>query len=96
MEPGVTQEANSRPARIVVPVLIGIAFLGIWEFLVRWLEIPKFVLPPPSMIFDSLINDYGTLFASMWCSLINRRTTGDWAPIATSDVFIASTAARTS
>jgi NitT/TauT family transport system permease protein len=65
MEPGVTQEANSRLMRILVPVLIGIVFLGIWEFLVRWLEIPKFALPPPSMIFDSLINDYETLSASM-------------------------------
>jgi NitT/TauT family transport system permease protein len=64
-----TGEATSRVARIVVPVLIGIVFLGVWEFLVRWLEVPKFVLPPPSMILDALLTDYATLSASMWKTL---------------------------
>ena len=69
MESGTTSEARSRLARVLVPVALGILFLGVWEFLVRWLEVPKFVLPPPSLIFESLLNDYGTLAASMWKTL---------------------------
>ena len=69
METAPTSEATSRLARVVVPVALGILFLGVWEFLVRWLEVPKFVLPAPSLIFDSLLNDYGTLGASMWKTL---------------------------
>jgi NitT/TauT family transport system permease protein len=61
--------ATSRVARIVVPVIIGIIFLGVWEFLVHWLEVPKFVLPPPSKILDALLTDYATLGASMWKTL---------------------------
>jgi len=62
-------EAISRLARIVVPLALGVLFLCVWEVLVRWLQVPKFVLPPPSLIFESLINDYGTLGASMWNTL---------------------------
>lgn len=65
----VTGGATSRVARIVVPVIIGIIFLGVWEFLVHWLEVPKFVLPPPSKILDALLSDYATLGASMWKTL---------------------------
>jgi NitT/TauT family transport system permease protein len=65
----VTGQATSRVARIVVPVIIGIIFLGVWEFLVHWLEVPKFVLPPPSKILDALLTDYATLGASMWKTL---------------------------
>ena len=64
-----TGEATSRLARVVVPIVLGILFLGVWEFLVRWLEVPKFVLPAPSLIFGSLLNDYATLAASMWKTL---------------------------
>jgi NitT/TauT family transport system permease protein len=65
----VTGGVTSRVARIVVPVIIGIVFLGVWEFLVHWLEVPKFVLPPPSKILDALLTDYATLAASMWKTL---------------------------
>jgi NitT/TauT family transport system permease protein len=65
----VTGQATSRVARIVVPVIIGIVFLGVWEFLVHWLEVPKFVLPPHSKILDALLTDYATLGASMWNTL---------------------------
>jgi NitT/TauT family transport system permease protein len=65
----VTGGATSRVARIVVPVIIGIVFLGVWEFLVHWLKVPKFVLPPPSKILDALLTDYATLGASMWNTL---------------------------
>jgi NitT/TauT family transport system permease protein len=65
----VTGGATSRVARIVVPVIIGIVFLGVWEFLFHWLEVPKFVLPPPSKILDALLTDYATLGASMWNTL---------------------------
>src|SRR5271156_6843151 len=55
--------------RVVVPVVLGIAFLGLWEFLVWRLEIPKFVLPAPSLIGRSLIDDFPTLLPSLWNTL---------------------------
>jgi NitT/TauT family transport system permease protein len=62
-------DITPRVLKIVVPILLGVAFLGMWEFLVRWLEVPKFVLPPPSMIADALYHDIGTLSGSLWNTL---------------------------
>jgi NitT/TauT family transport system permease protein len=61
--------ASSRAVRILVPLCLGIVFLGFWEFAVRWLEIPKFVLPPPSLIVEALISDFWSLMGSMWNTL---------------------------
>jgi NitT/TauT family transport system permease protein len=55
--------------RVLVPLLLGAALIGLWEFLVRWLEVPKFVLPPPSMIAQSLLADHATLLVSLWITL---------------------------
>src|ERR1700735_4486300 len=55
--------------RVVVPVALGIVFLGLWEFLVWRLQIPKFVLPAPSLIGKSLIEDLPTLLPSLWNTL---------------------------
>jgi NitT/TauT family transport system permease protein len=57
------------PLRVLVPLLLGAALIGLWEFLVRWLEVPKFVLPPPSMIAQSLLADHVTLLVSLWITL---------------------------
>ena len=55
--------------RVVVPIAIGIVFLGLWEFLVWRLEIPKFVLPAPSLIGKALVDDLPTLLPSLWNTL---------------------------
>jgi len=59
----------SPAMRVAVPVLLGIVVLLVWEVLVRWLEVPKFVLPAPSAIFRSLLTDYPSLLASLWITL---------------------------
>jgi len=55
--------------RIVVPVLLGIAFLGVWEGLVRYLAVPQYVLPAPSMIAAALVDDFVPLVGSLWVTL---------------------------
>jgi NitT/TauT family transport system permease protein len=64
LEPG--DRGPSLATRVAVPVALGAAMLGLWEFLVWHWQIPKFVLPAPSMIAASLLQDYPTLFASLW------------------------------
>jgi len=56
-------------ARIVVPIALGIAFLALWELACHALEIPKFVLPAPSLIGKSLVDDLPTLLPSLWNTL---------------------------
>jgi len=55
--------------RVVVPIALGVVFLGLWEFLVWRLEIPKFVLPAPSLIAKALVDDLPTLLPSLWNTL---------------------------
>jgi NitT/TauT family transport system permease protein len=62
-------EPTSLLVRIGVPLLLGILFIAGWEFLVRYLAVPKIVLPPPSMILDSLLQDPQGLAASLWNTL---------------------------
>jgi NitT/TauT family transport system permease protein len=55
--------------RIAVPVALGILLLGLWEILVRAMDVPKFVLPPPSAIGAALAEDFPSLLASLWVTL---------------------------
>jgi NitT/TauT family transport system permease protein len=52
-----------------VPLLLGAGVVAIWEFLVWWLEVPKFVLPAPSLIVRSLVTDFPSLMVSLWITL---------------------------
>ena len=42
-------------SRIFPPLLLTAGLLLIWELLVRWLEVPLWLLPPPSAVILSLI-----------------------------------------
>src|ERR1700712_4205858 len=67
---GPSSSGDPSPAvRIIVPIVLGIVFVGLWEFFVRYYQVPKFVLPPPSMIVEALVSDYQTLSVSLWNTL---------------------------
>jgi NitT/TauT family transport system permease protein len=55
--------------RVLVPIALGVAFIAAWELLVRYLAIPRFVLPAPSMIAAALIDDFSALVGSLWVTL---------------------------
>jgi hypothetical protein len=38
-----------------LPLAVGVLVLALWEVLVRVLEVPQFVLPPPTMIVGALV-----------------------------------------
>ena len=59
----------SPATRVAVPVALGLGVLVVWEALVWYLAVPKFVLPAPSLIFKSLAADYPSLLASLWITL---------------------------
>lgn len=62
-------ENVSRAARIVVPLIVGIAFLALWEISVRAGDVPPFVLPAPSVIAESLVANFASLMGSLWVTL---------------------------
>jgi ABC-type nitrate/sulfonate/bicarbonate transport system permease component len=58
-----------QSVRVIVPIIVGVLFVAAWEGLVRYLAIPRFVLPPPSMIVTALVDDFFPLVASAWVTL---------------------------
>ncbi len=55
--------------RIIAPVVIGVLVLALWEFAVRWNEVPSYVLPGPLLVAQTLVADWGTLSGSLWVTL---------------------------
>jgi len=57
------------PALRLLPWLVGVAALALWEILVRALDVPRFVLPAPSMILGALVTDFPQLLTALWETL---------------------------
>lgn len=55
--------------RIFAPLVIGALVLALWEFAVRWNEIPSYVLPGPVLVGQTLVADWATLSGSLWVTL---------------------------
>ncbi|MCY4283833.1 MAG: ABC transporter permease [Thiotrichales bacterium] len=68
--PAGTTGPTVRPARRVLPyampALTLAAALGLWEFLVRYHEIPHYLIPAPSLIASTLVRDFSSLTGSLW------------------------------
>lgn len=54
---------------VVAPVGVGIASLVLWEGLVRWLEVPPYLLPGPLLVLQTLLTEGDELFASLLITL---------------------------
>jgi len=61
--------ASPRAVRILLPVTMGVLMLAGWEALVRLNDVPSFVLPAPSVIWASFIENFASLMASLWVTL---------------------------
>ena len=63
------ERAPAPWVRVAVPLGLGVVLIALWQVLVTWLAVPRFVLPPPSLIAQSLIGDFPSLMASLWITL---------------------------
>lgn len=62
---GGAAQATGRAARLIAPLLIGIAVLAAWEGAVRAWEVKHYVLPGPVLILETLAKDWQTLLPSL-------------------------------
>jgi NitT/TauT family transport system permease protein len=53
----------------IAPLAIGIFVLTLWEISVRVTNTPMYILPTPSLIFTTLIRDWGILFPALLTTL---------------------------
>ena len=49
----------------VSPILAGVVFLASWEGIVRYFNVSKFILPPPSAIFSTMISERTDLLIAL-------------------------------
>jgi NitT/TauT family transport system permease protein len=57
-----------RLSAILLPPAVAVLALGLWEALVRLLEIETFVLPPPSAVASAFVKDWPVLLAAAWAT----------------------------
>ena len=55
--------------RLLIPMLVGIGALLFWEAAVTIGDVPKFVLPAPSVIGAALLENFGSLMSALWVTL---------------------------
>lgn len=62
-------QKRERVVRLVFPgVILALALIG-WEVGVTVNEVPHYILPSPSLIATTLVNDWGTLYGSLLVTL---------------------------
>ena len=68
--PAEAAEAPPAGRRRILPFLMPaatlLAALLLWEFLVRWHEVPHYLIPPPSLVATTLATDLQSLLGSLW------------------------------
>lgn len=60
---------TDRILRIVLPLLLFAGLIWFWEWAVGYWEIKRFVLPPPSAVWQALVEDDGSLFTAAGVTL---------------------------
>ncbi|MES2255607.1 MAG: ABC transporter permease [Pseudomonadota bacterium] len=60
----------TRLFNILLPLVLGLVFLAIWDGVVSARHIPPYVLPAPSAIAHALANNFPSLMASLLSTLI--------------------------
>jgi NitT/TauT family transport system permease protein len=53
----------------LLPLLVGVLVLAAWEFSVRRLQVPVFVLPPPSLVARSFVESFPILMSALWVTV---------------------------
>ena len=56
-------------ARWLAPLAVGVLFLAAWEAVVRWHDIPPYILPSPLLVLRTLWTDGPSLMGSLWVTL---------------------------
>ena len=55
-------QSLARVINLAVPFIFGLTLFVMWELIVRGLEVPTVLLPPPSMIWDRITNSVPLLW----------------------------------
>ncbi|RWQ63860.1 ABC transporter permease [Mesorhizobium sp.] len=65
----VRQERLEQIGRWVLPLAIMILAIWLWDRICVWNDIPKYILPRPGVVLQTLFDDAGLLFSSLLVTL---------------------------
>lgn len=68
--PASQRTGAARLVRVMLPIIVLTAGIGLWELVVRINDIPPYVLPAPSAVFATLIRDWAVLSQSLLTTLL--------------------------
>ena len=68
-EPGFAGLSRTNWLRILAPSVIGVLVLGFWEWAVRHYAIPRYILPGPVLIAETLVRNWASLSISRGITL---------------------------
>ena len=68
--------ANTRAVKLAVPVIFGLTLLTMWELLVRGLNVPPVILPPPSAIAVKFAHSIPILWTDFVQTFVKGALTG--------------------
>ena len=60
---------SDRMLRAFAPAVVGVLFLAAWESVVRYFEIPRYILPGPGLVAETLWRDGLSLLGSLWVTV---------------------------
>ena len=69
-EKAAPETSTVRVVRILLPLVVLAAGVAAWEFVVRVYDIPPYVLPAPSAVFRTLVEDWAVLSQSLLVTLL--------------------------
>ncbi|WP_165218025.1 ABC transporter permease [Affinirhizobium pseudoryzae] len=52
--------------RILIPILVVVALVILWQVLVTATGVPQYILPGPGAVAGALVKDWGTLSPALW------------------------------
>ena len=55
--------------RVFYPSLVAVLLIGLWQWWVTAFEIPKFLVPSPLLVAQTLVTDAGLLFGALFTTL---------------------------
>jgi NitT/TauT family transport system permease protein len=65
-----------RAGRLLVPAIFGLTLLGVWEGLVRGLQVPAVILPPPTAIAARIASSLDILWIDFVQTFVKGALTG--------------------
>lgn len=68
--------ADTAGVRFAVPAIFGVTILIIWELVVRGLQVPQVILPPPSMIGATFVQNLPILWGDFVQTILKGGLTG--------------------